>query len=108
MEPLAGAGIWAKNIILISFSPGFLFFRQVLGVAPASGRLAQTIRELAANRSWAWTVDLAFNPDAELIRSDRIVISSDGPLLDRVQRWGDLTGLIIEKRVADVWLIDLS
>ena len=73
-----------------------------------SGRLAQRIRELAANRSWAWTVDLAFNPDAELIHSDRIVISSDGPLLDRVERWSNLTDLIIEKRVADVWLIDLS
>ena len=73
-----------------------------------SGRLAQRIRELAADRSWDWTVELAFNPDAELMRSNRIVISSDGPLLDRVQRWSNLTGLIIEKRVADAWLIDLS
>jgi len=73
-----------------------------------SGRLAQRIRELAADRSWDWTVDLAFNPDAELMRSNLIVISSDGPLLDRVQRWSNLTDLIIEKRVADVWLIDLS
>ncbi|HEX7721272.1 MAG TPA: DUF434 domain-containing protein [Pyrinomonadaceae bacterium] len=73
-----------------------------------SGRLAQRIRELAADRSWDWTVDLAFNPDAELTRSNLIVISSDGPLLDRVGRWSNLTDLIIEKRVADVWLIDLS
>ena len=73
-----------------------------------SGRLAQRIRELAANRSWAWTVDLAFNPDAELIRSKSMVISSDGPLLDRVLRWSNLAGLMIEKRVADAWLIDLS
>jgi len=73
-----------------------------------SGRLAQRIRELAANRSWDWTVELAFNPDVELIRSDRIAISSDGPLLDRVRRWSDLAGFLIEKRVADAWLIDLS
>ena len=73
-----------------------------------SGRLAQRIRELAANRSWDWTVDLAFNPDAQLIRSDRIVISSDGPVLDQVQRWNNLAASLIEKRVASAWLIDLS
>jgi len=73
-----------------------------------SGRLAQRIRVLAADRNWDWTVGLAFNPDAQLIRSDRIVISSDGPVLDQVQRWNNLAASLIEKRVAGAWLIDLS
>ena len=73
-----------------------------------SGRLAQRIRALAADRNWDWTVGLAFNPDAQLIRSDRIVISSDGPFLDQVQRWNNLAASLIEKRVAGAWLIDLS
>ena len=73
-----------------------------------SGRLAQRIRVLAADRNWDWTVGLAFNPDAQLIRSNRIVISSDGPVLDQVQRWNNLAASLIEKRVAGAWLIDLS
>jgi hypothetical protein len=73
-----------------------------------SGRLAQRIRALAGERQWEWQVDVAFNPDRELVRSERIVISSDGPLLDRVQRWSNITEALIEKTVADIWLIDLS
>ncbi len=73
-----------------------------------SGRLAQRIRSLAALRGWAWSVELAFNPDSEIARSDRLVISSDGPLLDQVEHWFNLARYIIEKRVADAWLIDLS
>lgn len=73
-----------------------------------SGRLAQRIRETAAARNWGWSVDLPFNPDAEMIRSVDIVVSADGPLLDRVSRWANLTATLIEKSLADVWLVDLS
>jgi hypothetical protein len=73
-----------------------------------SGRLAKRIRDLAAQRQWTWSVDLAFNPDAEIIASNRIVISSDGPLLDGVTRWTNFGRHVIEKRVAEAWSIDLS
>jgi len=73
-----------------------------------SGRLAQRIRELASGRAWEWRVELAFNPDAEMISSDRTAISSDGPLLDRVARWTNLGRYLVEKRLAQSWLIDLS
>jgi len=73
-----------------------------------SGRLANRIRSLAGERKWQWQVDVAFNPDHELVRSGRIVISSDGPLLDRAHKCVNLTELMVEKKVADVWLIDLS
>jgi hypothetical protein len=73
-----------------------------------SGRLAQRIRDLAAQRQWPWSVDLAFNPDAESIASNRIVISSDGPLLDGVTRWTNFGRHLIEKSVAKAWSIDLS
>ncbi|HYX31134.1 MAG TPA: DUF434 domain-containing protein [Pyrinomonadaceae bacterium] len=73
-----------------------------------SGRLAQKIRCLAAERGWDWSVELAFNPDRIIAESDHIVISSDGPLLDQVKRWTNLARQIIEKNLADAWLIDLS
>jgi hypothetical protein len=73
-----------------------------------SGRMAERIRDLAAQCQWDWSVDLAFNPDAEIVASKRIVISSDGPLLDRVSRWMNFGRYVIEKRVAWAWSIDLS
>jgi hypothetical protein len=73
-----------------------------------SGRLAQRIRRLAAQRGWIWSVELAFNPDREIAGSNRVVISSDGPLLDQVQHWTNLAQDIIEKDIADPWLIDLK
>lgn len=73
-----------------------------------SGRLAQRIRDVAAQQRWDWSADLAFNPDAEIVASGRIVISSDGPLLDGVTRWMNFGRHLIEKRVAEAWLIDLS
>jgi hypothetical protein len=73
-----------------------------------SGRLAQRIRDLAVQRQWDWSVDLAFNPDAAIIASDKIVISSDGPLLDEVTRWANFGRHVIEKSVAEAWPIDLS
>jgi hypothetical protein len=73
-----------------------------------SGRLAQTIRRLASQRGWDWSVELAFNPDGEIAASDRIVVSSDGPLLDQITRSLNLSRHIIEKNLADAWLINLS
>jgi hypothetical protein len=72
-----------------------------------SGRLAQRIRDLAKQQGWDWSIELAFNPDAEITVSDRVVISSDGPLLDRVKRWANLSRYLVEG-LADSWLIDLS
>ncbi len=73
-----------------------------------SGRLAQRIRDLARDHKWDWSVDTAFNPDSEIIASNRIVISADGPILDRVERWANFSKYLLEKRLADAWLIDLS
>jgi hypothetical protein len=73
-----------------------------------SGRLATRIRDCAEQNNWPWTVDTAFNPDREIVSSGRIVISSDGPLLDQVAHWTNLNRHLIEKRLAGPWLVDLS
>jgi hypothetical protein len=73
-----------------------------------SGRLAHKVRQFAAQYLWDWSVDVAFNPDAQIKTSNLIVISSDGPLLNLVQRWTNFSCYLIEKRLAASWLIDLS
>jgi hypothetical protein len=73
-----------------------------------SGRLAQRIRDCAARNGWLWTVDTVFNPDREIVSSQRVVISADGPLLDQVDCWTNFNRHLIEKRLAAPWLVDLS
>lgn len=73
-----------------------------------SGRLANRIRQFAREKNWNWSVEIAFNPDAVMAASDRIVISSDSHLLDQVPRWLNLNRVLIDKWLAESWLIDLS
>src|SRR5262249_46968487 len=73
-----------------------------------SGRLAKLMREVAQENKWPWTIETCFNPDREIVSSGRIVISSDGPLLDQVDRCLNFQRYLIGKRVDGVWLIDLS
>ena len=73
-----------------------------------SGRLANRIRQFALEKDWNWSVEVVFNPDAEMAASDRIVISSDSHLLDQVPKWFNLNRALIDKWLAESWLIDLS
>jgi hypothetical protein len=73
-----------------------------------SGRLAQSIRGLATERGWNWTVETVFNPDAAISASKHVVISSDSHILDAAERWLNFNRYLIDLRLADSWLIDLS
>jgi len=73
-----------------------------------SGRLAKRIRDAARREEWNWTVEVVFNPDAEISASERIVISSDSHVLDESARWLNFNSLLIEKQLDQSWLIDLS
>ncbi len=73
-----------------------------------SGRLAKLIRDCANQHDWPWNVEAVFNPDREMIASGLVVISSDGPLLDRVERWSNLNQRLLENKLDAAWLIDLS
>lgn len=73
-----------------------------------SGRLAKRIRDCAEPNGWPWTVETSFNPDREIVSSNRIVITSDGPLLDQVNQWTNFNRHLIEKRLEAAWLVDLS
>ena len=72
-----------------------------------SGRLAAKLTDLAARNSWPWEVEVVFNPDAAIIASPAIAITSDSSILDRVSRWSDLKSHLLAHDLPDAWTLDL-
>ncbi|HEV8430859.1 MAG TPA: DUF434 domain-containing protein [Pyrinomonadaceae bacterium] len=72
-----------------------------------SGRLAAKIADLAAHAKWSWTVETVFNPDAAIVASPSIAITSDSSILDRVNRWVDFKTYLLEHEVPEAWKVDL-
>ena len=72
-----------------------------------SGRLAQRIDDMAKQHDWPWDVKVVFNPDAEILSSPGVAITSDSAILDRVQSWVNLKSYLLEGCLREAWLIDL-
>lgn len=73
-----------------------------------SGRLKGIILEAAAEASWPWQVELVISPDHVLATSDKIISSSDHVILDRCQRWFNLTRMVIDNQVPQARVVDLE
>jgi hypothetical protein len=73
-----------------------------------SGRLKTLIRALACESGWDCRIELVFNPDAELIKTDRIVVSSDSVVLDGCKSWVNLAAEIITRKLPHAPVIDLA
>jgi hypothetical protein len=73
-----------------------------------SGRLKALIHEQAKAAGWNMEVELDFNPDRVLYKSAHVISTSDGAVLDRCQKWLNLTRRIISERIQNTWLLDLS
>ncbi len=73
-----------------------------------SGRLASRITANAAERNWPWQVEVVFNPDSTIVASSDVAITSDSPVLDKVERWADLKSYLVSHYIADAWLVNLS
>ena len=73
-----------------------------------SGRLAQEIRNQAKEKGWNWSVETIFNPDAEILTSNRIAVTSDSIILDGVKHWINFNEYLIQKFLSDVWMLDLQ
>jgi hypothetical protein len=73
-----------------------------------SGRLKTLIGELTERNNWNWEVELLLSPDAELIKTDLIVASSDSVILDGCRQWINLAKAIIKRKLPSAWIIDLA
>jgi hypothetical protein len=72
-----------------------------------SGRLKSIIGQLAGKNNWKWDIELLLNPDTELKKTERIVVSSDSVILDECHHWLNLAAEIITIKLSDSWIIDL-
>jgi hypothetical protein len=73
-----------------------------------SGRLKTLIEQLAAENNFNWQVKLTTSPDAELKKTDSVVATSDGVVLDECKSWINLARELIETKLPKTRLIDLS
>lgn len=73
-----------------------------------SGRLKTLIGKMASETDWNWEIQLLPSPDAELIRTEAVVASSDSVVLDGCKRWVNLSREIIEQKLPETYLVDLS
>jgi len=73
-----------------------------------SGRLKTLIAELARKSEWNWEIQLLASPDSELIKTTDVVVSSDSVVLNGCKRWVNLARAIIEEKLPNAHLVDLS
>jgi hypothetical protein len=73
-----------------------------------SGRLKTLIGQLARTNNWAWQIELVISPDALLIKSEKIVASSDSVILDGCCKWVNLASEIIKAELPSAKIIDLA
>jgi hypothetical protein len=73
-----------------------------------SGRLKTLILDVAQEAGWKTDVELTFSPDHVLSRTEHIIATSDGIVLDRCRRWVNLARLIIAEKIPRARLLDLS
>jgi hypothetical protein len=73
-----------------------------------SGRLKTLIGELAQKSRWNLEIKLALSPDAELIKTELIVASSDSVVLDGCRKWTNLAAEIIKNKLSSARVIVLS
>jgi hypothetical protein len=73
-----------------------------------SGRLKTLMGQLADENNWGWEINLVPSPDAELIKTDLTVVSSDSFVLDGCKTWVNLAESIINAKLTQAKIVDLS
>lgn len=73
-----------------------------------SGRLKTLISQLARESNWPWEIRLTISPDAELRKTDTIIVSTDSVILDACQQWTNLAAEIIRRQLPQTIIIDLA
>lgn len=71
-----------------------------------SGRLRQRLLEISRDKDFPWEAELVFDPDKELAKSPHVVISSDGWVLEHVDKWFNLSAYLLEIHLTEANVIE--
>lgn len=63
-----------------------------------SGRLKTRLLEISNVNQFNWEVELVYDPDKVLAKSQHVVVSSDGWILDNAKTWFNLGHYLFEER----------
>ncbi len=69
-----------------------------------SGRLKKQLLHISKNHDFSWSVLLTHNPDRYLSKSEKVVITSDGEIIDHARQWYNLMGYLIRYHLDNVRL----
>ena len=70
-----------------------------------SGRMKTLLYTIAEKHKFLWTAELYFNPDAELVQSSQIAVTSDSMILDNCKKWFNLANYLIDQEIPQARLI---
>ena len=73
-----------------------------------SGRLKAMMSEMAEEAGWDWDIRLINKVDDTVASSEGVAVSSDGWILDRAQRWCNVTEHLLAHARATERVIDLG
>ena len=66
-----------------------------------SGRLKTRLLKLSAAYGFNWEVELVFDPDKVLAKSENVVVSSDGWILNHASQWVNLGAVLVREYIKD-------
>jgi hypothetical protein len=72
-----------------------------------SANLAVLLDTVAAENNFNWQTELVPQPDRFLIDCDQIIVTSDGPVLDKCSRWVNLAAHIIAGSIDFAKIVDM-
>lgn len=70
-----------------------------------SGKLKTRLMEISHEQEFGWEVELVFDPDKVLAKSEHIIISADGWILDEADRWFNLGAYLVKTSIKNTHLI---
>jgi hypothetical protein len=73
-----------------------------------SGRLKQMLLDEAAQQGWTWEAELVHNPDKTLVATGKIVVSSDGWVIDNSERWFNMMAYLLEQNLLNANVKELG
>ncbi len=72
-----------------------------------SGRLKTKLMEISRANGFPWEVELVFDPDKVLVKSEHLVVSSDGWILDHAKQWFNLGAYLIEQHLPAAKVLEI-